>query len=229
MSLEGRAPGSRWARAHGVPRPRARPDGLPNAGTPVMKPTGLLVNTSRAGLIEPGALLRALEAGRPGMAALDVYEQEPLRDPSHPLLAMENVVCTPRIGYVTRDEYEIQFSDVFDQIIACASGAPIKRGQPRCPGVRGLEAARLKSARTQVASDVGEARPRGRIAITCRRLATAQGSRRDVGEKHDPAGHFPIRDWRFRWRSWRCGRRRPARHGTDIRPAASVGRRIPRG
>jgi D-3-phosphoglycerate dehydrogenase / 2-oxoglutarate reductase len=95
-----------------------------------MKPTALLVNTSRAGLIEPGALLRALEAGRPGMAALDVYEQEPLRDPRHPLLAMENVVCTPHIGYVTRDEYEIQFSDIFDQIVAYAAGAPINVVNP---------------------------------------------------------------------------------------------------
>jgi D-3-phosphoglycerate dehydrogenase len=95
-----------------------------------MKPTALLVNTSRAGLIEPGALLRALEAGRPGMAALDVYEQEPLRDPSHPLLAMENVVCTPHIGYVTRDEYEIQFADIFDQILAYRSGAPINVVNP---------------------------------------------------------------------------------------------------
>ena len=102
-----------------------------------MKPTGLLVNTSRAGLIEPGALLRALEAGRPGMAALDVYEQEPLRDPSHPLLAMENVVCTPHIGYVTRDEYEIQFSDIFDQIVAYAAGAPINVVNPDARAAQG--------------------------------------------------------------------------------------------
>jgi D-3-phosphoglycerate dehydrogenase len=95
-----------------------------------MKPTALLVNTSRAALIEAGALRRALEAGRPGMAALDVYEQEPLRDPSHPLLAMENVVCTPHIGYVTRDEYEIQFSDIFDQIVAYAAGTPINVVNP---------------------------------------------------------------------------------------------------
>ena len=81
-----------------------------------MKPTALLVNTSRAPLIEPGALVRALQAGRPGMAAVDVYEEEPLRDTGDPLLAMGNVVCTPHIGYVTRDEYEIQFSDIFDQI-----------------------------------------------------------------------------------------------------------------
>jgi D-3-phosphoglycerate dehydrogenase len=90
-----------------------------------MKPTALFVNTSRAGLIDAGALHHALEAGRPGMAALDVYDQEPLRDPGHPLLAMANVICTPHIGYVTRDEYEIQFTDIFDQILAYAAGAPI--------------------------------------------------------------------------------------------------------
>ena len=90
-----------------------------------MKPTALLVNTSRAPLIEAGALVDALRAGRPGMAAVDVYEEEPVRDADHPLLKMENVVCTPHIGYVTRDEYEIQFSDVFDQITAYAAGTPI--------------------------------------------------------------------------------------------------------
>jgi D-3-phosphoglycerate dehydrogenase len=95
-----------------------------------MPPDALLVNTSRAGLIEPGALVRALEAGRPGMAAVDVYEQEPLRDTGHPLLAMENVVCTPHIGYVTREEYEIQFADIFDQILAYAAGAPINVVNP---------------------------------------------------------------------------------------------------
>lgn len=89
-----------------------------------MKPTAVLVNTSRAALIEPGALVEALRAGRPGMAAIDVYEEEPLRDPENPLLKMDNVVCTPHIGYVTRDEYELQFSDVFDQITAYAAGAP---------------------------------------------------------------------------------------------------------
>jgi D-3-phosphoglycerate dehydrogenase len=90
-----------------------------------MKPTALLVNTSRAGLIEPGALVEALRAGRPGMAAVDVYETEPLRDPSDSLLQMDNVVCTPHIGYVTRDEYEIQFAEIFDQIAAYAAGNPI--------------------------------------------------------------------------------------------------------
>ena len=95
-----------------------------------MKPTALLLNTSRAGLIEPNALVQALRAGRPGMAAVDVYEQEPLRDPEHPLLTMKNVVCTPHIGYVTRDEYEVQFADIFDQIVAYAEGHPINVVNP---------------------------------------------------------------------------------------------------
>jgi D-3-phosphoglycerate dehydrogenase / 2-oxoglutarate reductase len=99
-----------------------------------MKPTALIVNTSRAALIEPGALERALKAGRPGMAAIDVYEEEPLLDTNHPLLTMENVVCTPHIGYVTRDEYEIQFSDIFDQIMAYCAGNPIHVVNPEVLG-----------------------------------------------------------------------------------------------
>jgi D-3-phosphoglycerate dehydrogenase / 2-oxoglutarate reductase len=95
-----------------------------------MKPTALLVNTSRAALIAPGVLVRALKAGRPGMAAVDVYEEEPLTDVTHPLLAMPNVVCTPHIGYVSRDEYEVQFSDIFDQIVAYAAGTPINVVNP---------------------------------------------------------------------------------------------------
>jgi D-3-phosphoglycerate dehydrogenase len=90
-----------------------------------MKPDALIVNTSRAGLIEPGALEAALGAGRPGMAAVDVYEEEPLPGGRHPLLAMDNVVCTPHLGYVERDAYESQFADIFDQILAYESGAPI--------------------------------------------------------------------------------------------------------
>lgn len=94
-----------------------------------MKPSALLVNTSRAPLIEPGALVEALRAGRPGMAAVDVYEdgdvKEPLRDPGHPLLNMDNVICTPHIGYVTKEEYEIQFGEIFEQITAYEAGAPI--------------------------------------------------------------------------------------------------------
>jgi D-3-phosphoglycerate dehydrogenase len=89
-----------------------------------MKPTAVLVNTSRAPLIAPGALVDALRKGRPGMAAVDVYEKEPLRDVNDPLLTMDNVVCTPHIGYVTRDEYELQFTDIFDQIVDYAAGKP---------------------------------------------------------------------------------------------------------
>jgi D-3-phosphoglycerate dehydrogenase len=95
-----------------------------------MKPTALLVNTSRAGLIAPGALVQALRSGRPGTAAVDVFEQEPMTDPHHPLLGMRNVVCTPHIGYVTREEYDLQFSDVFDQIVAYAAGNPINVVNP---------------------------------------------------------------------------------------------------
>ena len=96
-----------------------------------MKPTALLVNTGRAPLIAPGALVNALRAGRPGLAAVDVYEEEPVLDPAHPLLTMNNVVCTPHLGYVSRDEYEIQFADIFDQIIAYAAGSPINVVNPQ--------------------------------------------------------------------------------------------------
>jgi D-3-phosphoglycerate dehydrogenase / 2-oxoglutarate reductase len=95
-----------------------------------MKTTALLVNTSRAPLIEPDALVSALKAGRPGKAAVDVYEQEPVTDGRHPLLAMDNVVCTPHLGYVTREEYELQFSDIFDQVVAFAAGSPINVVNP---------------------------------------------------------------------------------------------------
>ena len=95
-----------------------------------MKPLSLIVNTSRAGLIEPDALVNALRAGRPGMAAVDVYEEEPLLDTMHPLLNMPNVVCTPHIGYVGRDEFELQFNDIFDQITAYADGKPINVVNP---------------------------------------------------------------------------------------------------
>ncbi|MGB7019665.1 MAG: NAD(P)-dependent oxidoreductase, partial [Xanthobacteraceae bacterium] len=75
-------------------------------------------------------LVAALRAGRPGMAAVDVFEEEPVPDPQHPLLTMSNVVCTPHIGYVTSDEYETQFVDIFDQINAYAAGAPINVVNP---------------------------------------------------------------------------------------------------
>ena len=89
-----------------------------------MKPHALFVNTSRAGLVVPGALETALRHGRPGSAALDVFEEEPLTDIEHPLLNMPNVICTPHIGYVAADEYEVQFTDIFDQIVAYTAGTP---------------------------------------------------------------------------------------------------------
>ncbi|MGI9364493.1 MAG: D-2-hydroxyacid dehydrogenase family protein [Rhizobiaceae bacterium] len=96
----------------------------------MMKTSALLVNTSRAGLIEEGALVEALNRGRPGMAAVDVYEKEPVLNGDHALLKMPNVVCTPHIGYVSQEEYETQFSDIFDQIVAYDQGAPIHMINP---------------------------------------------------------------------------------------------------
>jgi D-3-phosphoglycerate dehydrogenase len=95
-----------------------------------MKPTALFVNTSRAGIVQPGALAAALKAGRPGMAAVDVYEDEPVLGGNHPLLAMENVVCTPHVGYVERDGLESAFSSIFDQVLAYAAGKPINVVNP---------------------------------------------------------------------------------------------------
>ena len=90
-----------------------------------MKPTALIVNTSRAGLIAPAALEAALRAGRPGMAAVDVYEDEPVMGGRHPLLAMDNVVSAPHLGYVERDGLEHMFSNIFDEVLAYAAGKPI--------------------------------------------------------------------------------------------------------
>ncbi len=106
-----------------------------------MKPSAVLVNTSRAGLIEPGALEAALRAGRPGFAAVDVFEREPVIGDTEPLLALDNVICTPHIGYVTTDEWELQFADIFDQVNAFAAGNPINVVNPtvldHARGVRG--------------------------------------------------------------------------------------------
>ena len=90
-----------------------------------MKPAALIVNTSRAPLIETGALEAALKLGRPGMAAVDVYETEPVLGAAHPLIGMDNAVCTPHIGYVERAGYEGQFASSFGQIVAYLAGKPI--------------------------------------------------------------------------------------------------------
>jgi D-3-phosphoglycerate dehydrogenase len=95
-----------------------------------MKPGALLVNTSRAPLVEPGALVAALRAGRPGMAAVDVFEHEPLTDTADPLLSLPNLLATPHIGYATREEYELQFAEIFDQILQWLAGTPINVVNP---------------------------------------------------------------------------------------------------
>ena len=88
-----------------------------------MKPTALLVNTSRAELIEENALVSALNRGRPGMAAVDVFESEPILQ-GHPLLRLENAVCTPHIGYVEQDSYERYFKAAFDNVVNFIDGSP---------------------------------------------------------------------------------------------------------
>ena len=95
-----------------------------------MKPTALFVNTSRAGLVVPGALEQALRAGRPGMAAVDVYEDEPVLGAKHPFLALDNAICVPHLGYVEQDSLEHMFGAIFDQILGFASGKPINVVNP---------------------------------------------------------------------------------------------------
>jgi D-3-phosphoglycerate dehydrogenase / 2-oxoglutarate reductase len=95
-----------------------------------MKPTALLVNTSRAELIAPGVLAAALKAGRPGMAAVDVFENEPVLGASDPLLALPNALCTPHIGYVELDNHEIAYGNAFAQVLAFDAGTPINVHNP---------------------------------------------------------------------------------------------------
>jgi D-3-phosphoglycerate dehydrogenase / 2-oxoglutarate reductase len=99
-----------------------------------MKPNALLVNTSRAALVAPDALEHALRAGRPGMAAVDVYEEEPVLGARHPLLILDNAVCTPHLGYVERDGYEFLFGNAFDQVLACLAGKPVNVVNPEVLG-----------------------------------------------------------------------------------------------
>lgn len=101
-----------------------------------MKPTALLVNTSRAQIIEGGALAAALQKGRPGFAAVDVYEDEPVLGASHPLIGMNNALCTPHLGYVERSTYEALFGVAVDQILAFAAGQPINVMNPEVLGVK---------------------------------------------------------------------------------------------
>lgn len=96
-----------------------------------MKPTALIVNTSRAGIIAEGALVEALGAGRPGLGAVDVFEEEPVIGADHPLLKMNNALCTPHLGYVERETYEAYYDAVVDQILAYAAGNPIHVVNPQ--------------------------------------------------------------------------------------------------
>jgi D-3-phosphoglycerate dehydrogenase len=102
-----------------------------------MKPTALFVNTSRAGLVAPGALEAAAKAGRPGMAAVDVFEEEPVVGGSHPLLKLDNVIAVPHLGYVERDGLDSMFSTIFDQVLAYAAGKPINVQNPEALTARG--------------------------------------------------------------------------------------------
>ncbi|MEV8467483.1 D-2-hydroxyacid dehydrogenase family protein [Fluviibacterium sp. DFM31] len=95
-----------------------------------MRSDAVFVNTSRAGLIAPGALKKALDEGRPGTAAIDVFDSEPLTDPNDPLLSHSRLIATPHIGFVTEDEFDLQFADIFDQVNAYAESAPIHMINP---------------------------------------------------------------------------------------------------
>ncbi len=95
-----------------------------------MKPTALIVNTARAELMEPGALLGALRKGRPGYAAVDVYEQEPITNGNHPFLSMPNVLCTPHLGWAEWTNFELYFREAFEQIIAYEQSLPMRLGNP---------------------------------------------------------------------------------------------------
>jgi len=101
-----------------------------------MKPAALLVNTSRAPLIAEGALVAALEQGRPGFAAVDVYENEPVVGAAHPLLKMKNALCTPHLGYDEKDNYERMYARSVDQLLAFAAGKPIDVVNPDAAGKR---------------------------------------------------------------------------------------------
>lgn len=96
----------------------------------LMKPTALLVNTARAELIAPGALVAALQNGHPGYAAVDVYDQEPVTGGNHPLLKMPNVLCLPHLGWAEWDNFELYFSEAFEQIIAYQNGTPLRLANP---------------------------------------------------------------------------------------------------
>ena len=96
----------------------------------LMKPTALFVNVARAELVAPGALLDALKKGRPGYAAMDVYEEEPVTGGNHPYLKMDNVLCTPHLGWAEWDNFELYFRECFEQIVAFTAGQKLRLANP---------------------------------------------------------------------------------------------------
>ena len=96
----------------------------------VMRPDAIFVNTSRAGLVAPGALVAALDAGRPGAAALDVFDNEPVTDPDDPVISHPQVIPTPHIGFITEDELDLQFASIYEEVNAFAAGEPIHMVNP---------------------------------------------------------------------------------------------------
>ncbi len=107
---------------------------ITGADLALMKPHALLVNTSRAPIIEPGALAAALAKGRPGFAAVDVYEDEPVTGANHPLLSMKNALCTPHLGYAERSSYEVMYATAVEQLLAFAADAPTDVLNPEAMG-----------------------------------------------------------------------------------------------
>ena len=100
----------------------------------LMKPASLIVNTSRAELFAPGVLVDALKKGRPGFAATDVYENEPVQNGDHPLLKMPNVICTPHSAWLEPYTYNLYFGEAFEQAATFAAGKPVKPAEPGCSG-----------------------------------------------------------------------------------------------
>ncbi len=100
----------------------------------LMRPTALFVNTARAELIAPGALVAALQSGRPGYAAVDVYENEPVLGGDHPLLKMTNALCTPHSAWIEKDTFELYFGEAFDNVLKFAHGEPVNLVNPEALG-----------------------------------------------------------------------------------------------
>ena len=100
-----------------------------------MKPTATLVNTARAELLQPDSLITALNRGRPGMAAIDVFDNEPVMQ-GQALLRLENCLCTPHIGYVEQESYELYFSQAFDSVLGFIQGNPVNLVNPEALKIR---------------------------------------------------------------------------------------------